>query len=33
MDSKGNLYGVTESGGPSGYGVAYELSPMKSALK
>jgi len=27
MDAKGNLYGVTQSGGASGHGVVYRLSP------
>jgi uncharacterized repeat protein (TIGR03803 family) len=27
LDSRGNLYGVTASGGPNGNGVAYRLSP------
>lgn len=27
FDSAGNLYGVTDSGGPDGVGTAYELSP------
>jgi len=26
MDAKGNMYGVTEEGGASGYGLVYELS-------
>jgi uncharacterized repeat protein (TIGR03803 family) len=31
VDSKGNLYGVAAAGGPNGYGVVFELSPMKSS--
>jgi uncharacterized repeat protein (TIGR03803 family) len=27
LDKKGNLYGLTQQGGPSGYGTAFELSP------
>lgn len=27
MDSSGNIYGTTYSGGPSGYGVAFEVTP------
>lgn len=27
LDSKGNLYGTTVAGGPSGNGIAYELTP------
>ena len=26
-DAQGNLYGTTEEGGPSGYGVVYEITP------
>jgi uncharacterized repeat protein (TIGR03803 family) len=31
FDSLGNLYGVTESGGASQFGVAYELSPASGS--
>jgi uncharacterized repeat protein (TIGR03803 family) len=27
LDSKGNLYGTTATGGAGGYGVAFELTP------
>jgi len=27
LDDKGNLYGTTATGGPAGYGVAFELTP------
>ena len=27
LDDKGNLYGTTATGGPGGYGVAFELTP------
>ena len=27
LDKKGNLYGLTQQGGPPGYGTAFELSP------
>ena len=27
LDASGNLYGTTEGGGTSGYGIAYELTP------
>jgi uncharacterized repeat protein (TIGR03803 family) len=27
MDSKGNLYGTTTTGGAGGYGVAFEITP------
>jgi uncharacterized repeat protein (TIGR03803 family) len=27
LDSKGNLYGTTITGGAGGYGVAFELTP------
>jgi uncharacterized repeat protein (TIGR03803 family) len=28
VDASGNLYGVASNGGPSGYGIAFELSPV-----
>jgi hypothetical protein len=30
FDARGNLYGVTEGGGTSGYGTAFELAPHRS---
>lgn len=30
LDASGNLYGVTQSGGPDNHGVVYELSPSSS---
>jgi uncharacterized repeat protein (TIGR03803 family) len=32
MDSKGNLYGITEEGGTYGYGTVFELAPSSGAI-